>query len=167
MTSSLMSLLKAIDRTSSQSELQSQIASEIGRYFIAKRSAIFFFDLLPLNNRNLQKTVKLALSIEHNPVLGYLVERHAPVHEDLVTTPKAWKLICPRRDHWHVMAGPIIQDGRIVGIVGCTRDRAMSAFNSDNLVDLSAICLHLSVWMAKIVRENPDRLKSDRLNLVS
>lgn len=158
-----MALLKAIDRTSSQAELRSQIASEIGRYFVAKRSAIFFFDLLPFNNRNPAKTFKLVLSIEHNPVARYLVERHAPVHEELVTTPKAWKLICPRPDHWHVMAGPIIQDSRIVGVVGCTRDRAMSAFNSDNLVDLSAICLHLSVWMAKIVREKPRRLKSDRL----
>lgn len=163
MASSLMPLLKAIDQTLSQAELRSQIASEIGRYFVAKRAAIFFFDLLPLNNRNLQKTFKLALSIEDNPVARYLVERHAPVHEELVTTPQTWHFICPRPDHWHVMAGPIIQNGCIVGIVGCTRDRAMAAFNSDNLVDLSAICLHLSVWMTKIVREKPHHLQSDRL----
>lgn len=168
MTSSLKLLLEAIDRTSSQSELRSQIASEIGRYFVTKRSAIFFFDLLPLNNRNLQKILKIALSLDRNPVARYLVERHAPVHEALVTTPQAWQLICPRRDRWHVMAGPIIQDGCIVGVVGCTRDRAMSAFNSNNLVDLSAICLHLSVWMAtidsqSIFKEKAHQLKRDLL----
>ncbi|MCG8368748.1 MAG: hypothetical protein MJA27_36120, partial [Pseudanabaenales cyanobacterium] len=47
--------------------------------------------------------LKTALSIEHNPVMRYLVERHAPVHEALVTSPKIWKLICPRPDHWHVI----------------------------------------------------------------
>ena len=33
-----------------------------------------------------------ALSVEHNPVVRYLVERHAPVHEALLVSPKAWRL---------------------------------------------------------------------------
>ncbi len=149
MTSSL-DLFEAIRQTCSKSDLRSQVAPKIGEYFGAKRWAIFFFDQLPLNDRNLQKILKIALSIEHNPVVRYLAERHAPVHEALVTTPKAWKLICPRPDHWHVMAGPIINHGQILGVVGCTREKAMPAFDSENLVDLSAICLHLSVWVATV-----------------
>jgi hypothetical protein len=70
---------------------------------------------------------KLALSLEHNPVARYIAERHTPVHEGLVTTPKAWKLICPRPDHWHVMAGPIVNRGQVVGSVGCTREKSMPA----------------------------------------
>ncbi|WP_264321550.1 helix-turn-helix transcriptional regulator [Zarconia navalis] len=42
------------------------------------------------------------------------------------------------------MAGPLIQGGRIVGSVGCTRDKTMPAFNSQDVTDLSAVCLHLS-----------------------
>ncbi len=148
MTRSLEPLFEAIRQTRSQSALRSQIAPKIGEYFAARRWAIFFFDQLPLNDRNLQKILKIALSVEHNPVARYLTERHAPVHEALVTTPKAWKLICPRPDHWHVMAGPIINHGQIVGVVGCTREKIMPAFDRENLIDLSAICLHLSVWVA-------------------
>nr|WP_242037623.1 helix-turn-helix transcriptional regulator [Coleofasciculus sp. FACHB-SPT9] len=110
----------------------------------------FFFNQLPLSDRNFQKILKIALSIEHNPVARYLAERYAPVHEALVTTPKTWKLICPRPDHWHVMAGPIINHGQIVGVVGYTRDKIMPAFDSENLVDLGAICLHLSSWVATV-----------------
>ena len=100
----------------------------------------------------------------------YLAERHTPVHEGLVTSPKAWTIICPRPDHWHVMAGPIVNGGQLVGVVGCTREQSMLAFDTQNLADLSAICLHLSVWAATVRsaklsrRESPQQaFKSDRL----
>jgi DNA-binding CsgD family transcriptional regulator len=44
------------------------------------------------------------------------------------------------------MAGPIVVRGQLVGMVGCTRDKSMPAFDSQNLADLSGICLHLSMW---------------------
>jgi DNA-binding CsgD family transcriptional regulator len=150
MTTSLEHLFEKIRQTHSRSDLRSQIAPKIGEYFAANRRAIFFFDRLPFGDRNLQQILTNVLSIERNPVTRYLVERHAPVHEALVTTPKAWKLICPRPDHWHVMAGPIVNQGQVVGAVGCTRDRSMPAFDHENLVDMSAICLHLSVWVATV-----------------
>ena len=78
----------------------------------------------------------------------YLVERHAPVHEALVVEPKTWKLICPRADHWHVMAGPLVSTGQLVGVVGFTREQGMPAFDTQNLTDLCAICLHLSTRLA-------------------
>jgi hypothetical protein len=103
------------------------------------RRGIFFFDQLPLADRNLQKTLQVGLSTKHNPVVRYLVERHAPVHEALVVSPKVWTMICPRLDHWHVMVGPIVSDGQLIGVVGCTRDQSMFAFDTQNLADLSAI----------------------------
>ncbi|UBF25637.1 LuxR C-terminal-related transcriptional regulator [Kovacikia minuta CCNUW1] len=150
MTSSLKLLLEAIDRTPDEQDLRSQIVPQIGAYFAAKRGGIFFFDQLFLNDPRLQKTLSVALSLEHNPVAKYLVERHTPVHEALVTSPKTWRMICPRPDHWHVMAGPIIDRNQLVGAVGCTRDRSMPAFDTPNLVDLSAVCLHLSVWAVTV-----------------
>ncbi len=148
MNSSLGLLFEAIDQAQSNQDLRSHIAPKIGEYFAAKRWGIFFLDQLPVSDPKLKKSLKIALSIDHNPLVRYLVERHAPVHESLVTSPKAWKLICPRPDHWHVMAGPIINRGQLVGVVGCTREKSMPAFDSENLVDLSALCLHLSVWVA-------------------
>lgn len=146
-------LFEEIHQAKDEDDLRSDLAPEIGEYFAAKRSGIFFFDQL-LADRKLQTVLNLALSLEHNPVARYIAERHTPVHDGLVTTPKAWKLICPRPDHWHVMAGPIIVGGaspkenraQLVGSVGCTREKSMSAFDNQDLADLSAICLHLSAW---------------------
>lgn len=165
MNNSLQPLLNAIEQARSQTELRSQIAVKIGRYFTAKRTAIFLFDQLYLENNSRRKLWNLALSVEHNPVARYIAQRHAPVHEELVTTPQAWQLICPRQDHRHVMAGPIVNCGRIVGAVGCTRDSVMTAFNRENLIDLSAICLHISVWMATQYQLNRSSLTPRELEI--
>ncbi|MBD2100182.1 LuxR C-terminal-related transcriptional regulator [Leptolyngbya sp. FACHB-261] len=166
---SLQLLFEEIYQIKDEDDLRSQLAPKIGEYFAAKRSGIFFFDRLSaigaassLKNRNLQKVLDVALSIEHNPVARYVAERHTPVHEGVVTSPKAWAIICPRPDHWHVMAGPIVDRGRLVGAVGCTRDKSMPAFNNQNLADLSAICLHLSVCTATVRCVQSSALKSQR-----
>lgn len=150
MSSPLKLLFEAIHQVESEQDLRSDIVPQIGEHFAATRRGIFFFDQLPLADRKLQNILDIALSIEHNPIARYLVEQHAPVHEALVTSPKAWKLICPRPDHWHVMAGPIIDRNQLVGVVGCTREKSMPAFETQDLTDLSAICLHLSVWAATV-----------------
>jgi len=145
---SLQLLFEAISQVKDEQDLRSQLVPKIGEYFAAKRSGIFFFDQLlgvgaasPLENRKFQKVLNVVLSIEHNPVARYIAERHTPVHEGLVTSPKAWAIICPRPDHWHVMAGPIIERGQLIGSVGCTREKSMPAFDAQDLADLSAICL--------------------------
>jgi DNA-binding CsgD family transcriptional regulator len=159
MTTSLQPLFAAISQVKHEQDLRSQIIPKLGEYFAAKRSGIFFFDQLCIDPR-LQQALEQGLSIEHNPVVRYLVERHAPIHEALLTSPKVWTAICPRPDHWHVMAGPIISCGRLVGALGCTREQAMPAFDTQNLVDMSAICLHLSVWAATVRSQQPS-LKTD------
>ncbi|MFN6563659.1 MAG: LuxR C-terminal-related transcriptional regulator [Nostoc sp. ChiSLP01] len=170
MTSPLKLIFEAINQACNEHELRLQVVPKIGEYFAAKRYSIFFFDKLPLTaDKNLQEIQKIALSIERNPIARYLVERHAPVHEALVMSPKAWKIICPRPDHWHVMAGPIVNRHQLVGIVGCTREKSMSAFDTQNLTDLSAICLHLSVWAATVAQSTSagkpqhQPFRSDRL----
>jgi DNA-binding CsgD family transcriptional regulator len=157
MASPLQFLFEAISQTKDEAMLRSSLAPKIGEYFGAKRSGIFFFDRLlavdadaRLENHKFRKILNVVLSVKRNPVARYLVERHTPVHEGLVASPKTWAILCPRADHWHVMAGPIIDRGQLVGAVGCTRDRSMPAFDSQNLADLSAICLHLSVWTATV-----------------
>jgi DNA-binding CsgD family transcriptional regulator len=150
MTSSLHPLFAAIDQVKDEHDLRSNVVPSLGEHFAAQRSAIFFFDQLARIDPKLRKLLEVALSIEHNPVARYLTERHAPVHEELVVSPKVWQMICPRPDHWHVMAGPIVVRGQLIGAVGCTRDKSMLAFDSHNLADLSGICLHLSMWAATV-----------------
>ncbi|MBE9136643.1 LuxR family transcriptional regulator [Nodosilinea sp. LEGE 07088] len=149
MTISLSPLFEAIHQATDEDSLRSHLAPKLGEYFAAKRSGIFFFDQL-LTDPRFQPVLNLALSLEHNPVARYVAERHTPIHEGLVTRPKAWKLICPRPDHWHVMAGPIVSRGQLIGTVGFTREQSMPAFNTQNLADLSAVCLHLSDWVSTV-----------------
>jgi hypothetical protein len=148
MLTSLQSLFTAINSVKDERDLKTDVTSKLGEHFAANRSGIFFFDQFSQLDPNLQKILKVALSIRRNPIARYLTERHAPVHEGLVTSCKVWKIICPRPDHWHVMAGPIVVRGQLVGMVGCTRDKSMPALDTQNLADLSGICLHLSIWAA-------------------
>jgi DNA-binding CsgD family transcriptional regulator len=148
MTNSLQSLFEAISRARNEQELRQDIIVKVGEYFFAQRSRLFFIDELPPLEANIPEIFKIALSIEHNPVLRYLVENHAPVHEELVLPPGVWKLICPRSDHGHVMVGPIVSNGRLIGGIGFTRLREAAAFNIRDIADLSALCLHLSTWLA-------------------
>ncbi len=165
MAISLKLLFEETHRCQDEGELRSRLAPQVGEYFAAKRSGIFFFDQL-LTDPRFQSIINIALSIEHNPVARYLAESHTPVHEGLVTTPKAWKLICPRADHWHVMAGPIVNSGQLVGAVGFTREKSMSAFEHQDLADLSAVCLHLSTWTTT-VRAQQSRMTSQQPSLSS
>ncbi|MEM9219932.1 MAG: helix-turn-helix transcriptional regulator [Cyanobacteria bacterium P01_F01_bin.150] len=164
MACSLQTLFDAINHSKIESDLQTLVLPSLGRYFSAKRWGLFFLDSLPIAkaNHNLQKALQVGLSIERNPVIRYLVERHSPVHEEMVVSPKIWTTICPRPDHWHVMAGPIVGSGQLEGIVGFTRDRSMPAFDTRNLGDLSAVCLHLSVW-SSTMRSQYHLLKIERL----
>ena len=165
MTSQLQSLFQSINQATDENELRAKVAPKIGEHFTATRSGIFFFDRLLLAERDLKpafrKVIEAALSTERNPVTRYLAEQHAPVHESLVTSPKAWQIICPRPDHWHVMAGPIVTKGQLSGALGCTREKSQPAFNSQDLADVSALCLHLSVWAATVrIQQFPDVRKN-------
>lgn len=163
MTLSLKLLFEETHQCKHEDDLRSHLAPKVGEYFTAKRSGIFFFDQL-LSEPKFQSILNIVLSLEHNPLARYLAECHTPVHEGLVTTPKAWTLICPRPDHWHVMAGPIVNCGQLVGAVGCTREKSMPAFDHQDLADLSAVCLHLSTWTTT-VRSQPSTMNSQNPSL--
>lgn len=154
----LQPLFQAIALSKDEQQLRSHVVETGREYFQAKRCGVFFFD-----RSNIPETMQLALSIEYNPVVRYLVERHAPVHEAVVVSPKTWRLICPRADHWHVMAGPIVSEGQLVGAVGFTREQIMPAFNDRNLADLSGLCLHLSTWAATMRSQSLQPQQSDVL----
>lgn len=140
-------LFTAISAARSEGELRSHVIPDCGEYFATNRQGLFFFDQLSFIDRKF-RALERAFSLEHNPVVRYLVERHAPVHEGLVTSPNVWQVICPRPDHWHVMAGPIVSQGKLMGAIGFTRARTRPSFDDQDLADLSAICLHLSAWVA-------------------
>lgn len=163
MTNSLQSLFQAIANARNEQELRHFVMLQVSEYFAAQRWGLFFFDDLTVIESNIPEVVKLATSIEHNPILRYIVENHAPVHEESILPPGVWQIICPRPDHAHVMGGPIVANGSLIGGVGFTRIQDDPAFNTQNLADLSALCLHLSTWLVSTQLKKFNPLNINRL----
>jgi DNA-binding CsgD family transcriptional regulator len=150
MANSLHFLFQEIAKSRNEEELQNCVISNISEYFVAKRCNIFFHHQLISEEIRKSSLLRKALSLEFNPVLRYLVEKHSAVHDEIVLPPGVWKTICPRSDHAHVMVGPIVNLGQLIGGMALTRDRNSPAFNHQNIADLNALCLHLSTWFASI-----------------
>jgi DNA-binding CsgD family transcriptional regulator len=146
MTNSLTTLFKAIASSPNEQTLKEEVIPEIGTYFAAKRCGLFLLNQLPPQVSNLGKR---AFSLKHNPVLNYVWEHHAPVHENILLPAAKWQAICPRFDHGHVMAGPIVADGGLIGGLGVTRDRLSNAFNPQDLIDMTGLCLHVSTFIVQ------------------
>lgn len=164
MKNPLQDLFQAIAQAQDEQELKQPIMSDVGQYFAARRWSLFFLDQLPVIDEKTPAIIKRALSLDHNPVLRYLVHRHAAVHDEVILPPGVWKTICPRMDHGHVMVGPLISDGQLVGSAGVTRHRDDPAFNADNVADLNALCFHLSSRLTMLrAKPTTPALNCDRL----
>lgn len=164
MESPLQSLFQAIAQAQNEAALHQTVMAALGEYFAAKRWRLWFLDQLPALDENTPELLKRAMSLDYNPVLRYVVQHHAVVHDEAILPPGVWSTLCPRADHGHVILGPIVKDGQLVGGVAFTRHRDDLPFNADNVADLSALCLHFStrlaaLWSKPIVFE----LDCDRL----
>ncbi len=146
----LQPLFQAIATAQDEAELRGAMMAKLGEYFAATRWGLSFLDQLPTVDENSPLMLKLALSLDYNPVLRYLVQRQSTVHEEMILPRGVWQSICPRADHGHVMAGPVVNQGQLVGGIAFTRHRDAPAFNADDLADLSALCLHLSTRLAEL-----------------
>jgi DNA-binding CsgD family transcriptional regulator len=159
MTSSLQFLFEQIAKSHNEEELRSHTIPHISEYFAATRCNLFFHQQFLSEDIRKSPLLRKALSLDYNPVLRYLVEKHSAVHDEIVLPPGVWKTICPRADHAHVMVGPIVHLGQLIGGMALTRGTSLTlssayrdypAFNHQNLTDLNALCLHLSSWFASI-----------------
>jgi DNA-binding CsgD family transcriptional regulator len=158
MARSLHPLFDAIASARNEQELQLAIMDTVGQHFGVQRSGIYLLND-PSRVTELEVQSIPEACVAHNPVLGYVVERHVPAHEGLVLPPADWKQLCPRHDHGHVMTGPIVSGGRLVGTVNFTRMSGTPAFDTHDIADLSALCLHLSAKFATL-QTQPTRLTS-------
>ncbi|VEP12447.1 Response regulator containing a CheY-like receiver domain and an HTH DNA-binding domain [Hyella patelloides LEGE 07179] len=165
MKDSLKSLFEAIAKTESEKQLHLDVIGQIGSYFAAKRYQLFLLDRLPYIIKKSQ-TFQLASLLDRNPVIRYLMEHHAPIHEGVLLSTEKWRTLCPRFDHGHVMVGPIVNDGNLIGALGLTRDRNSESFNSQNIAEMSALCLHLSICFAKIQSQKIE-LTSSNIKLIT
>lgn len=137
----------------------------VGEHFGVQRWGIYLFDeqfrlasvdVYGVPNADTFVELYETVGREVDPVMQYVVERHAPAHEELVLPPGGWKQCelykrcCAYYDHEHIMTGPIVGSARLVGAVYFARVGDTPAFDANNLADLSAVCTHLSACLATL-----------------
>ena len=110
------------------------------------------FDVIGVSDAFVDRYEQIGRVVD--PVLQYVIENHAPAHEELVLPVGEWKFsdlyqrCCAEYAHEHIMTGPIVGGGRLIGTVHFARVGDTPAFSPHDLARLGAVCTHLSAGLA-------------------
>lgn len=163
MTQSLHTLFQVLATASDERELRLRYMDTVGEVFAAQRWGIYLLDdqsrlagvdVYGVSDIFVERYEAVGRAVD--PVMRYVVEHHAPAHEQLMLTPEGWKQCelyqhcCSRYDHEHIMTGPIVGRGRLIGTVHFARGCGTSAFDAKDLANLSAVCAHISATLAML-----------------
>jgi len=166
MVHSLHSLFQTIATAQTEQELRFRLMDSVsepfgvqrwGIYLLDKQKHLAEFDVNGVSDAFVERYEKVGRPID--PVLKYVLEYHVPAHEELVLPAGGWKqselyqLCCSQYDHQHIMTGPIVGHGQLIGTVQFARIVDTPAFNSSDLIGLSAVCTHLSACLAGLRRQ--------------
>ena len=125
-----------------------------GLYLLDENSNLASFDVVGVSNKFVARYDAVGKAID--PVLKYVLDYHAPAHEEMVLSPGQWKQsklyrrCCAEYNHEHIMTGPIVGEGKLIGTIHFARIDSTSAFTSLELANLGAVCLHFSATLAKL-----------------
>lgn len=123
MANSVHALFQALAHAGDERELRLRFMDMAGEHFGVQRWGIYLFDeqsrlaaVDVCGVANVDAFVECYEKVGRavDPVLSYVVERHAPAHEELVLPPGGWKQCelyqrcCAYYDHEHIMTGPIV-----------------------------------------------------------
>lgn len=166
MADSLHRLFQAIATASTEEELRFRFMDGISSYFEVQRWGIYLlnhenhlaaFDVVGVSDTFVERYEQIGRAVD--PVLQYVLENHAPAHEELVLPAGCWKRsdlyqrCCSEYDHEHIMTGPIVGYGQLIGTVHFARIGSTPAFSSHDLMKLGAVCTHLSACLAGLRRQ--------------
>lgn len=136
MKTPLHALVQEISSACDMANLRALLFPAATRLFQATRGGLFLLAETPTPP-----------GMGHNPVVEELLKRHAPLHEQQVLGPHEWTSFCSRADHGHVLVGPLVQNGELVGVLAFTRQLGERSFDAHDTDQLSALCLHASTRM--------------------
>ena len=128
-------LLEIISRAAGLDELRGDFLARAGKHFGAARAAIFMSDQLPPSVANSAR----------NPLIDYVLQHHAPMSSDALPT----RALIRRSDHGHALLGPLVYNGELQGVLAFTRYSHADAFEAADIADLTALCLHVSAFLAR------------------
>lgn len=159
----LQYLFGAIASARNERELRLAVMDTVGEHFgvqrwgihlLDKYSRIAESDVYGLPDAFVERYIEVGREVD--PLAQYMLKRHAPVHEELVLPPGGWQQCelyqrcCSQYAHAHVMTGPIVGDGRLIGTINFARVSGTPSFNADDLADLGAVCTHFSAKLATL-----------------
>lgn len=159
----LHGLFDAISTSPTEQILRSRFMDHISDHFQVERWGIYLFDQQAMfassdvhgvSDAFVERYEQVGRAVD--PVLQYVLEYHAPAHEELVLPQGGWKqsslyrLCCSEYDHEHIMTGPIIGGGQLTGTVHFARGQGTTAFNTLDIAKLSAVCNHISTQLASL-----------------
>lgn len=165
MVDSLHSLFQSLAMAQTEQELLLQFMDQISEPFGVQRWGIYIlneqnhlagFEVHGVSDAFVERYEQIGRSVD--PILSYVLQHHIPAHEELVLPVGEWKQselyqrCCAEYEHEHIMTGPIVGQGRLVGTVQFARVGSTPAFNTNDLMRLSAVCTHLSACLAALRR---------------
>jgi DNA-binding CsgD family transcriptional regulator len=168
MARSLHPLFQAIATAQNEQMLRLNFMDSVHEYFGMQRWGIYLwdienrlssFDVQGVSDAFVERYEKIGKSVD--PVLKYVLEYHAPAHEELVLPLGSWKQselyqrCCSEYDHEHIMTGPIVGRGQLIGTVHFARVGNAPAFSQHDLISLGAVCTHLSACLAALQKQPP------------
>ena len=163
MLPSLHSFFSAIATASTEEVLRHRFMDTAGDYFGVQRWGIYLLneqnnlksvDAIGVSDTFIERYQQWGISID--PVLNYVRHYHVPAHEAIVLPQGSWKQselykrCCSTHDHEHIMTGPIVGQGRLVGTVNFARTGSAPSFNQSDLAALGAVCAHFSARLAEV-----------------
>ena len=163
MVESLHCLFENLATASTEQQLRNRLMDNVREHFGVQRWGLYLFDennnlkccdVVGVSDRFIKRYEAIGRCVD--PVLKYVLDYHAPAHEALVLPKGEWKQsqlyqrCCIEYDHEHIMTGPIVGNGNLIGTIHFARVRNTSAFNYNDLAHLGAVCLHLSACLAKL-----------------
>jgi DNA-binding CsgD family transcriptional regulator len=159
----LHSLFQDIAIASTETELRFKLMDNLSQHFGVQRWGIYLVDeegnLIScdthgVSDRFIERYQQIGKSID--PVLQYVRQYHVPAHEELVLPNRTWKQsqlyqqCCIEGGHEHILTGPIVGHGKLIGTINFARVGNTPAFNTRDLNKLAAVCLHVSACLANL-----------------
>jgi DNA-binding CsgD family transcriptional regulator len=183
----LYPFFQAIATAPTEEALRFRFMDGVSEYFGVQRWGIYLLneenqfasvDVQGVSDAFVERYEKFGKAVD--PVLQYVVQYHAPAHEALVLPEGGWKhselyqRCCSESDHEHIMTGPIVGQGQLIGTVHFARVSDTPAFDQLDLARLGAACTHLSTRLAELrrgtwVNSNPllQRLTSREIQIAN
>jgi DNA-binding CsgD family transcriptional regulator len=99
-----------------------------------------------------------------DPVMHAVRRTHAPAHNLSVLNRTRWqhcvlyREVSSRFGLEHIMTGPLVGGGRLIGHLNLGRGRAGPPFTADEQLQLSSLCAHVSASLAACRTAAPMRL---------